>query len=294
MTMLQWDFRKLSTTRYETNRYEIGEAFQNISVTSDTAFIEFLPSDTDGTSVVCYEQEKLRHSAAVQDGTLVISVHDTRKWYDHIGISWSTPKITVYLPESRYGHLRVEGTTGDVSVPDSFSFDTVNISVTTGDVTHAANTAGKLQISTNTGFIRVRNITADSVNLSVSTGSVFLTTVTCPGDMNLRTGTGKTVLNGVTAKNLTSVGSTGDLILQRVTAAEKFSLKRNTGDIQLDGCDAAEIFAETSTGDVTGTLLSEKVFITHTDTGRVDVPKTVSGGRCEITTDTGDIRIQIG
>ena len=32
---------------------------------------------------------------------------------------------------------------------------------------------------------------------------------------------------------------------------------------------------------------------TKTDTGRVDVPKTVEGGRCEITTDTGDIKITV-
>ena len=50
----------------------------------------------------------------------------------------------------------------------------------------------------------------------------------------------------------------------------------------------------THTGDVSGNLLSDKVFITETDTGRIDVPKTTTGGKCEIKTDTGDIRISIG
>ena len=49
----------------------------------------------------------------------------------------------------------------------------------------------------------------------------------------------------------------------------------------------------TDTGDVTGTFLSDKVFIYKTDTGDVDLPRTQSGGRCDITTDTGDIRISI-
>jgi hypothetical protein len=40
-------------------------------------------------------------------------------------------------------------------------------------------------------------------------------------------------------------------------------------------------------------LLSEKVFITKSDTGRIDVPETVTGGKCKITTDTGSIRIYI-
>ena len=58
-------------------------------------------------------------------------------------------------------------------------------------------------------------------------------------------------------------------------------------------CDAAELFVESDTGDVKGSLLTDKVFITESDTGRVNVPKTVTGGKCEIITNTGDIEIVI-
>lgn len=78
-----------------------------------------------------------------------------------------------------------------------------------------------------------------------------------------------------------------------VIATEKFSIKRSTGDVTFDGCDATEIFVETDTGNVKGSLLTDKVFIAQTDTGRVDVPKTVNSGKCEICTDTGDIKIDI-
>ena len=74
----------------------------------------------------------------------------------------------------------------------------------------------------------------------------------------------------------------------------KFLIKRSTGDIRFDNSDATEIFVETDTGNVTGSLLTDKVFITQTDTGNVNVPKTVTGGRCEITTDTGNIKIIVG
>ena len=39
--------------------------------------------------------------------------------------------------------------------------------------------------------------------------------------------------------------------------------------------------------------LSDKVFLTETDTGKVDVPKSITGGRCEITTDSGDITVEV-
>ena len=60
-----------------------------------------------------------------------------------------------------------------------------------------------------------------------------------------------------------------------------------------DSSDAAEIFVKTSTGDVSGSLLTEKVFITDTSTGKVSVPKTTTGGKCELITSTGDIKIEI-
>ena len=81
-----------------------------------------------------------------------------------------------------------------------------------------------------------------------------------------------------------------DLVL---SCEEKFDIERSTGNVKFSDCDAAELFVETSTGDVKGSLLSAKVFIVKTDTGSADVPKTITGGRCEIETDTGDIKITV-
>jgi len=97
----------------------------------------------------------------------------------------------------------------------------------------------------------------------------------------------------VTCQNLTSSGSTGGISLKNVIVSQTLSVRRSTGDVTFDGCDGAEIDVETDTGDVTGCLLTDKVFLTQTDTGRVSVPETVTGGPCRITTDTGDIRITI-
>ena len=44
---------------------------------------------------------------------------------------------------------------------------------------------------------------------------------------------------------------------------------------------------------MTGSLLTGKVFATETATGSVEIPHTAEGGRCEIKTATGNIRITI-
>lgn len=81
--------------------------------------------------------------------------------------------------------------------------------------------------------------------------------------------------------------------MKRVIAEGEFDIKSDTGDVKFSDSDAEEIYAETDTGDVTGTLCSEKIFQTHSDTGDIHVPDSLTGGRCKITTDTGDIEIRI-
>ncbi len=293
MTVFQWDLTALSTVKYEAENYEIAENFKNISIVTDAADIAIVPSENAKTSVVCREQKNRKHSVTVQDGALVVKVVDTRKWYEFIGIHFGTPKITVCIPQGEYGALSIKSSTGDVEIREEFQFKSMDISQSTGHITNYACASEVIKLKTSTGDIRVENISANALDLSVSTGNVTVSGVTCEGDVTIDVSTGKTDLTDIECKNVLSTGSTGPLTMKNVIAAEKFTVERSTGDVKLDGSDAAEILVKTDTGDVTGHLLSDKVFITQTDTGRVDVPKTVTGGRCEIITDTGDIRIKM-
>lgn len=293
MTVLKWDFKKLTTGKYETNEYAISKTFANITIVADTADIVFVPVENESVSVICYEQHNVKHSVFVADDTLTIEVEDTRKWYAHIGIHFGTPKITVSIPQGEYGALSIESETGDVELPREFQFTSIDVSESTGDVTCYASALGDVKIKTSTGNICVENIFAGTLDLSVTTGQVTAASVACEGDVSVRVSTGKTAIIDMTCKNILSEGGTGDLTLTNVIASEKFTLKRSTGDVTLHRCDAAELSIQTSTGDVTGSLLTEKVFLVDTDTGRREYPKTTTGGRCEITTDTGNIRISL-
>lgn len=293
MMALNWDFRKLSTKSFETNSYDINEAFKNISVITNTADIVLKLSESIATKVVCYEPIKEKHLVSVKDNTLIIEVVDTRKWYDYIGIDFETPKITLYLPKGEYGELSIKGDTGDVEITNDFKFEKIDISLSTGDVKNLASATQNINLNTSTGDIYTSDISAGSLSLSVSTGAITLSDINCVGDVKTKVSTGKTSATSINCKNFISNGNTGSISLKGVIAKEKFSVERTTGDIKMDKCDAAEILIETDTGDVTGTLLSDKIFIAKTDTGRTDLPKTTTGGKCEITTDTGDIKISI-
>ncbi len=288
-----WDFTKLSTEKYVTNAYEFKEDFKNILFDTDTVDITFKLGDGKQTKVVCFEKENLNHSVKIEENTLKIGLIDERKWYEHIGINFHTPKITVYFPKKEYSVLSIKESTGDIELPKDFHFESVDISVSTGDINLLSSATDFIKVKTSTGDIIAENISANMLDLSVSTGEISIQNISCKEDIKIEVSTGKAKLQNVSCSNIVSSGDTGDLSLQNVIAKENFSIERSTGNIKFDGCDAKELLIKTDTGDVKGTLLSEKVFIVESDTGSIDVPKSVTGGKCDITTDTGDIKIKI-
>ena len=291
MTTQKWDFTKLSTVQDETNHHTLETEIKNISIVSETADILLIPAEK--ASVECVEEPHMKHTVTLKDGTLTIQIEDTRKWYEHIGIHFGFPKITVSLPEGSYGTLSVRSATGKVTIPADYRFESIDMHQTTGSITNLASAAKEITLRTTTGSICVENVTATAMRLSVSTGKINVTNAVCSEDATVRATTGDATLTQFTCRNLTSDGSTGDLLLTKVIAKGTITATRSTGKIRFEESDAAEIYAETDTGSVTGTLLSEKIFFAESDTGRVDVPKTVTGGKCEIHTDTGNIRLQI-
>ena len=291
--VLGFDLGKLSTVTYVTNTYDVSEKFQNISIDGDTENIVFVFSEEGKCRVVCFEEENDLHTVRVEDQTLTIEKKDRKGFWWNVSIATESPSITVYLPEKVYKELSIESDTGDVEIPKEFSFDTIDVNLDTGDMSCLASAEGDIRVRTDTGHITIADVTAAGMLLSSDTGKMELSDVKISGDLEIQEHTGKVVLENVKCRNFTSDGDTGSLVMTNVTASGEFNLERNTGDIEFHGCDAETIYVETDTGDVTGTLLTDKVFITETDTGSVDVPKSVSGGRCEISTDTGDIRIEI-
>ena len=222
MGMLKWDFSKLSTVKYETNLYEIAEDYWNLSILTKTADIVLVPSENQKTSVVCHEQSNRKHSVTVKDATLVIAVDDTTKWYEHIGIFFGTPKITVYIPQGEYGRISIRSNTGNVEIAKEFKFESMDVSENTGNVTNYASASEGIRIKTSTGNIRVENISAGALELSVTTGDVTASGVNCQGDVSVSVSTGKTYLTDLVCKSVISSGRTGDISLNQVIASESF------------------------------------------------------------------------
>ena len=298
--------------RCEAVSYDVTDSFESLLVVSRVADIEILPSEDGRCRVVCYEQPKMSSTVSVVDGVLQVEQVDTRRWYEHLSFDLWDAKVTLYLPSAVYQSLTVRASTGDISV-EKITVGTVAITLSTGDVCLAdIDAADGVAVTSSTGDISIARVKTNDITVIANTGDIALSDVVCAGEIATENTTGDVELYAVKAKSLVSQANTGEaefsdvavagtLAIKRTTGetvladtvADKFLIEASTGDVTFMRSDAAEIFVTTDTGDVTGSLLSSKVYIVRTDTGKIDVPKTTLGGRCEITTDTGDIKITV-
>ena len=308
-----WDFKKLGTSKFETAEHEINADFHSLSLDTEDADIVFRPSEDGECRVICYQKTKVRHTVSLSDGVLTVMAVDSRKWYDYIGFSFVNAKITVYLPKAQYDALTVKNDTGDICIPSDFSFGSLTASGSTGDFTCLASVGDTLTVKLSTGSIHVDGTSPRTASLTVSTGGLALCEVSCER-LTVQASTGNVSLKNVTARqslevkattgdiqisgaacgSLTARASTGDVTLRDVIAEARIDVKTSTGDIRLSECDAGELALKASTGSVKASLLTDKIVFASSDTGRIDIPKSSVGGRCEIETDTGNIRVTVG
>lgn len=232
MGMSGWDVTKLESTKYETNSYAPETAIMDIRVTTKTADVILRPSDREEISVVCYEQNRAKHEVSVKDGVLEIRLVDQRKWYDHIGIHFGTPKITLSIPQGQYGALMIQANTGKITVPKEFGFETVDISLSTGDVTCEASVRGHMKLRTTTGNIRLQDVTADSMELATSTGDITLTRCDA-GVLKIEATTGNITGSLLSPKTFTAKATTGKVNVPEHTTGGSCEITTSTGNIYI-------------------------------------------------------------
>lgn len=292
MESLDWDFRSLGTTEYEIYTYEIDEDFDKVLMDVDTASISFLLSEGEKCKVVCHDDPNYKHRVFVENNTLRIE-DDTDNGIKFTWLNFEDEKITVYLPEREYSSLSIDASTGDINIPEGFTFGSIDIDVSTGDVNLSAFATDSISIETNTGDITLNGVSAGAVELKTTTGRITVSNLTCSGDLGIEVDTGKVKISNTSCNNFISKGDTGDIFLEGVIAAGKIDIERDTGDVAFSSMDAAEIYINTNTGSIKGSLLSGKCFSAKSNTGRIDIPDDSEGGICKLTTNTGDIKVTV-
>lgn len=264
---------------FETKTHAISESFEHICIQEMSADVRFLPSEDHQCRVICQDREGLTHTVGVSDGTLTVGCIDSRdKWYEHIGFfwgrNWEAATVTVYLPAQEYGALTLQTTSGNVSIPEGFTFGEARLATTSGEIDFAGTVSNRLQIDSTSGDIELSHTVCGSVEIATTSGDVEV--------------------SDLASDTLTSRTTSGEMTLSAVQVRNLAELEAISGDIALEHSDAGSFRIKTTSGDIEGALLSGKNFVTHTVSGDVRVPPSDSTANvCEVTTTSGDIWITV-
>lgn len=273
MLAMGFDFTRMNTLNTVTNTYDVAEAFSDISVVGAECDIRLLPSEDGTCQVVCTESDRIDHSVEVVNGTLNITRHDRRSWYMHFGVYWGSMEILVYLPVSELGALNATSVSGNIEIPEDFSFETAALQTTSGDITCFAPVKKDLSAGTTSGNIRLGGSVCETLSADSTSGSINISDVRC---LNADAGT-----------------VSGSLKLSGVVADEIIRTESVSGDIDLYRCDADALILSSTSGDIEGSLLTDKSFDVHTTSGDVSLPQTSADKTCDVSTVSGDITFSI-
>ena len=289
-----YDTGKLSVEKQVENAYTVDGKFRDISISTSDANVTLKPSEDGKVRVELKEREHYTHSVEVVDGALRIRAVDERPWYEYFSLFSKRMSITVYVPEAKYGELKVTTSTGNIDISGEYQFAGITAKASTGNMNFSGMTClGKFCTSVSTGNVTIKNVWAGTIISRGSTGGFRIEDITVSEEIDVQRSTGDIRFDKVFTEYIKIRTSTGNINFADTEANHKIDIKASTGNVKLNRCDADEILIRTSTGNISGTLYTEKIFHTKTSTGRIHVPQTASGGICDVSTSTGNISFSI-
>ncbi len=272
---VSFDFTAFNTEKTYEKAYTVSESFENINIETSDNDISFILSDGE-CKIVCTESDKVSYNVNTDGETLNIIRIDNRRWYEHIAFMYGfeNPEITVYLPKAEYKKLKAKSSSGNISVPDAFIFESLEFESTSGD-------------------IEVNSDVTDSLTVCASSGNIYIGGQS--GSLiKLKTTSGEIELDDVQVRSAELKSSSGNIDIERAVASESIKINATSGNVSLSSCDSEYIEIKTTSGNVSGCLLSEKDFTVDTSSGDIDLPRGSSSvQKCLITTSSGNVRFRI-
>jgi len=290
---LDFDYEKLDTEDYREKRYEVKEDFSSIRIDGRECSVRLAPSEDGKCSVICRETDQATNRVSVENGQLTVKHEYKRHWFQLVGVSLDLLEITVMLPEESYDRLEIGTASGDIEVPQGFTFTEAEIGSASGDAAFYAQTRGALKLSSTSGDLAMDGIRAKSLSAGTTSGELVLSSAKVLGEVSVSTTSGDIELKSVRCKELRTESVSGDTELTDVIAEGRLEAGSTSGEISFDGCDAATLRIESTSGDVGGTLLSPKRFEADATSGEVRAPYDEDGGLCKVSTTSGDIFFRI-
>lgn len=258
----------------ETKTVTIQDSFQNIRVEELSCDVRIAPSP-DGTCSVIYPTSKrYTHTATVSGDTLTVRGTSVRSFMNFFSIVLGTQEVVIYLPFDEIDDLSITSVSGDISVPEGFSIETLTVKSTSGDIALACQVSSSASVKTTSGEIELDHCNPQSLTCSSTSGDLSV--------------------NHVAAGTLEISTVSGEIDLEDITADEEAHLSSTSGNIRFIQLESPYLSARTVSGDVYGTVPTAKDILTQTTSGNVKISGSQEGQpQWRITTTSGNIRVSV-
>ena len=277
----------------ESYSYSIDQLPEKINIDVISSHVEICVIEGNQWRVECKDTDKIVHTVELVDGILTIKQKDTRKWYERIFNFFPLELgVTLYLPAQAYDSLDIHSTSGDIKVPEGYTFANANIKNTSGDITVSCSVGGNLNVECTSGDISVSGSVGNDLKIVCTSGDIGVTGGV-NGKLEISNTSGDIMLKNATPTSVTIFNTSGDIGLQNVISRGKCEIDNTSGSIHFDRCDASSFDLKTTSGDIQATILSGKVFDCDTTSGSINVPANGEGGVFKADATSGDINVTI-
>lgn len=295
LAAVKFNIFKFNTVNFENKTCIINDDFENINVYEVSFDITFIKSDNNECKIIYPEGDQIKQTISVENNTLKVAYKDERKWYERIGFYWlDDDGIKIYLPKNEYEKLYISSVSGDICVPDNFTFSETDLESTSGEIEFYSITKNRLNAETVSGDLNIKNVNG-SLTAKSTSGEIYISNISTK-TINIKTTSGDiSLIDAKNTENIEINSTSGDISINDTVNTKDTLIQSTSGEVSLMNFDSEYLKIETVSGDVEGSLLSEKVFITDTTSGDVDVPigNSLAFGECVVSTTSGDISFKI-
>ena len=295
-----WNAYEVDSDAYlsKTERYD-SKQVSALIFTDSSCDVELIR--TIGSDLIIYynEGEKSGYDFSLaDDGTLTVSFHSERKWYEWFSLSFGGPthKTVIAVPDGYVGDIEIRLESANLMVGSLSTNGALAIATASGDITLTqAELAGALSVLTTSGDIRVSSCTAGDVSVHSTSGDAFVDSLTClyldvstiSGDMDMQ--------NIRCADSLKLTSTSGDIEAHALTAANDLQGQSTSGNIDLRELHVQNLALVSASGNIHAEIYAKKEdyrISTSTTSGNVHVPEAYGSEKSiEAKTTSGNIRI---
>lgn len=176
-TLLTFKSKSLTEELIETK--EMNRDFTRITIESDNAAIEVIPSHSETTKVEFYGNKKKKKryefTTDVTGETLTVSLKEVRKIF--FKFFYDSVTLKVYIPEKMYENVQILNDNGTIEA-NTLQSKELRLQTDNGRIVLEEASAQQVNAHSSNGEIYMKNITATNVETRSDNGTVSLTDVT--------------------------------------------------------------------------------------------------------------------